>query len=455
MYRLKRRVYEEMPGPLKRSLGCIPFGWIAGKSYRRTLASGKTIDFAGREDILAMQERLLGDMLSFVTAHVPAYRNLKEVVSQRPPFEALKAFPLLGKDELQRNCTYYLPEQFAKIPHYDCTTGGTTGNQLTLYLDDDSQSIEMGFMHRQWTRIGYRATDRKATFRGVEFGNLVPGRYWQSNPIYNEMQFSPYHLGEKTLPAYWGQLAQFRPAYLHGYPSAIALLADLCRRFALPAGELGIRGVLLGSEQMLPGQRELIEQVFGARVFSWYGHSERVILAGECEHASAYHSFPDYGVIEIVDENDQAVPIGERGELIGTGLLNRSMPLVRYRTGDFARRLDWRCSCGRAFDRFDNVEGRWHQEFILGKSGSRMSLAALNVHGPVFDHVLRYQYVQDSPGAMTINVMVDEQYGAHDGAGIVEQFRRKVGDELEVIVAVVEDIPLTKRGKFRRLVQKC
>ena len=95
-------------------------------------------------------------------------------------------------------------------------------------------------------------------------------------------------------------------------------------------------------------------------------------------------------------EDGVAVGEGEKGEIVGTGLLNRSLPLIRYRTGDRARRLSNSCKCGRSFERFDEVEGRWKQEFVIGRSGSRISVAALNVHGSVMDRVARYQYRQAS-----------------------------------------------------------
>ena len=452
---LKRRIYESLPGPVRAPVGWLPFGWLAGRSYRTALRRGARLDRAPREELEAWQARALGELLAFACDQVPAYQPLRRVVARLAPMEALKAFPLLDKRTLQEDLPRYLPRDFACLPHYECSTGGTSGNQLRLYLDNDSQSVEMAFMHRQWARVGYRPRCRKAMFRGVDFPRLRPGRYWQANPIYNELQFSPYHMNEETLGLYWQELLRYRPAFLHGYPSAIALLAGYLRRRGLPGERLGLRAALLGSEGLLPEQRALIEEVFRTRAYSWYGHSERVILAGECERSNAYHHFPDYGVLEIVKAGDGApAEPGETGELVGTGLLNRSLPLIRYRTEDRARRLDWRCPCGRAFDRFDEVEGRWEQDCVIGRNGSRISLAALNIHGPCFENVIRYQYYQEAPGKVELRAMITERFSAADEAALHEAYRRKVGDELDIAIRAVPDIPLTARGKFRRLTRE-
>jgi phenylacetate-CoA ligase len=187
---------------------------------------------------------------------------------------------------------------------------------------------------------------------------------------------------------------------------------------------------------------------------TWYGHSERVILGGECEYTSAYHHFPDYGVLEIInDQGEAAAAEGECGELVGTGLLNRALPLIRYRTGDRARKLDSACQCGRHFDRFDSVEGRWGQEYLVGKNGSRISLAALNMHGDMFANVVRYQYYQSSPGSMVIRLLVAQDFTPEEARSIELAYARKACGELTVSAQVVPDLPLTGRGKLRRLVQ--
>jgi phenylacetate-coenzyme A ligase PaaK-like adenylate-forming protein len=62
-----------------------------------------------------------------------------------------------------------------------------------------------------------------------------------------------------------------------------------------------INAALLGSEGVSTAQRERIERAFRTRAYSWYGQSERVVLAGECETDGTYHAFPDYGILEIID----------------------------------------------------------------------------------------------------------------------------------------------------------
>ncbi len=449
---LKRRVYEFMPPWLTRAVNLVPFSWIAGSGYRAVMARHDRFRRVSREEVLAYQEGELGRALEFVTDQVPVYRSLRSTVERLKPFDALKGFPLVDKASLQDDMRSYLPRDLQRIPHYGITTGGTSGSQLRLLVDDASQSVETAFVHRIWSRVGYTPRCRKATFRGVSFPNLRPGIYWQPNPIYNELQFSPFHMSESTLGLYVDELVRYDPGYFHGYPSAIDLLAEYVLRNDISHLFKRVRAVLLASEGCTPAQSQRIGQAFDARVFPMYGHSERLIMSGPCEVTDVQHHTPDYGIVEIVAEDGSpCTSPGERGELVGTGLLNRSLPLVRYRTGDFATFAESDCECGRHWDRFTDIEGRWKQDMLDGRSGARMSIAALNMHGEIFEHVARYQYYQEEPGRCVLRVMTTPGFSEADEVAILGAYRAKVGDELDMSVEVVDDIPLTERGKLALL----
>jgi phenylacetate-CoA ligase len=454
LFELKRRIYESAPAWLKAPVKLIPFGWLAGSSYRRTLSNAAWLDRAKTDEIAAYVEAEIGKTLAYATRHVPAYRPYQAFVQRLKPMEALKAFPLICKETVQDNFASYLSDEIDTIPFYKTTTGGSSGRQLTVYLEDDSQSVETAFMHRQWARVGYAPSERKATFRGVRFFSAQHEALWQENPIYNECQFSVFHMSEDRLHSYVDKIFRYRPTFLHGYPSAIDTLAEYVNRHGLTHSLGFLRAVLLGSEGATLLQRDRIESAFNARVFSWYGHSERLVLAGECEHSTSYHQIPDYGFAELVSESgDVLLEDGSRGELVGTSMHNRVMPLIRYRTEDLATLRTLPCECGRAWMRFSDVEGRWKQEALISRRNAAITLAAINMHGSLFDHVVRFQYVQDTPGECTIRLVPTRNFTDADADLIIQKHHEKVRDELHFRIQRVEEIPLTLRGKLKRLVQ--
>ena len=91
---IKSRIYEALPSGLTRVVNLIPFSWIAGGSYRAVMARHDRFRTSPREEVLAYQERVLGETLEFVTDQVPAYRPLRSTVERLTPFDALKDFQI-------------------------------------------------------------------------------------------------------------------------------------------------------------------------------------------------------------------------------------------------------------------------------------------------------------------------------------------------------------------------
>jgi phenylacetate-CoA ligase len=452
-FQFKRNLYESLGPSIRQFVRLIPFEVIAGKAYRQVMRRQSFFDSASRTQVLNYQEQKLKEILSFAVEHVPGYMRYRSAVNKLTPFKALQEFPILSKEGLQSDLDSYLPRDFNKIPHYSISTGGTSGSQLNFFVDDTSQSMDSAFAHRLWSQVNYTPRKRRATFRGVKFPKLGPNTYWQPNPIYNELQFSPFHMNEQTMGPYVEKISSWKPEFIYGLPSAIDMLAEYIVRHDCRHIIPKIQAALIISEGISADQRARIEYAFGTRVYSFYGHSERVIMAGECECNETYHHIPDYGILEMVSEDgticDQD---GQRGELVGTGFHNRSMPLIRYRTGDFAVRCASNCECGRNWDRFRNVEGRWNLNMLAGKNGTKISIAALNMHGTMFNNIVRYQYYQNQPGKFILRVQPSPLFSHEDLEILTKAYRDKVGDQMEFQVQLVEEIPLTKRGKLRLLV---
>ncbi|MEM6468410.1 MAG: hypothetical protein AAF802_02490 [Planctomycetota bacterium] len=448
----KRALYEACPDFVKSAIGCVPFRLTAGPVYRKVLRETLAYDRLSEDELSQLQSRLLGESLRYAVERVPFYRRQKSAVQKFPAEDAIKDFPTIDKDVVQERFEEFLAPDFEQRGHYETSTGGTSGNQLRILLDDDSHYRETAFIHSIWKRVGYSTSSKKATFRGQVI-DVSENKFWRPNPIYRELQFSTFHLSPENIDLYIQAINRYSPAFLHGYPSVLSTLAGHLNSSPNLTLTAKPKAVLLGSEATFDGQREAIEAGFQCRAFSWYGHSERLILGSECECDSSYHQVPNYGWLEILD-GERSVEVGESGELVGTTFWNRIMPLIRYRTGDHARRLERDCCCGRFHQRFDAVQGRWNQEFLLGKSGAKVYSTALNMHGDAFARVHRYQYVQSKAGEVTVRLMPAIGFSDRDLEGIRTAHENRIGHDFRMEFEVVENIELSKRGKLKRILQQ-
>jgi len=190
------------------------------------------------------------------------------------------------------------------------------------------------------------------------------------------------------------------------------------------------------------------------RVWSFYGHSERAVLAGECEKSTYYHIQPEYGIVELINEDGNAVTSeDELGEIVATGFNNFICPFIRYRTMDLAALSDVKCECGRDYVSLKRVEGRL-QEFFVDKTGSLIT-SFYSDEGPrnFADKINAYQYVQNEPGRVLLNIDAKNKFSISE----IDSLERTFLDfyrRFDIEIKFVGHIPRTKRGKFKFLVQK-
>jgi phenylacetate-CoA ligase len=212
---------------------------------------------------------------------------------------------------------------------------------------------------------------------------------------------------------------------------------------------VNVAGIIAESEILYPDQRELVEKTFGVRCFSCYGHSEKVVLAAECERTTDYHVYPTYGYFELLDPQGRPVTTpGQRGEIVGTGFINSVMPFIRYRTGDHAAFVAHRCdACGREHPIIRDIRGHRVQEVLIASNGSEIPWTALVMHDDTFDHVRQFQFRQDTPGRAVLRVIPADGFGDADPRRILANLARKLDGRVELSVEVTDSIAVTARGK--------
>jgi phenylacetate-CoA ligase len=112
--------------------------------------------------------------------------------------------------------------------------------------------------------------------------------------------------------------------------------------------------------------RTEIEGRFDMHAVDIYGLSEVIGpgVACECiETKDGLHVWEDHFYPEVIDPvTGEALPDGERGELVFTSLTKEALPIIRYRTGDLTRLLP---GTARTMRRIEKVSGRSDDMIIL------------------------------------------------------------------------------------------
>jgi hypothetical protein len=161
------------------------------------------------------------------------------------------------------------------------------------------------------------------------------------------------------------------------------------------------RLVVVGGEVLTPLMRQQIRAAFGAPVREWYGSHEFNLLAWECDETGLLHVCDDAVVVEIVRDG-RPVTVGQRGEVVVTGLHSFAMPFIRYRLGDVATRGPDRCPCGAPFSTLASIQGRMHDWLVLANGRAVHPYEVLLELYDAFPWCGQYQVVQERVGHVRI-----------------------------------------------------
>jgi len=403
----------------------------------------------------------LSKLLNHSYSNVPYYRRVFEQRGLKPGdiqnIADLKKLPYLTKEIIRENLPDMIARNYLKSKLEYVTTGGSTGIPLGFYYEKGfSRAREQAFMTALWSRVGYKLSDKCVILRGYVVDSANQGKFWKNSLLGRWLILSSFHMTDELLPSYIDKISEFRPAYIQAYPSSVTLLAWFMQKKGIKPFP-SIKAILCGSENIYPWQRELLEQVFQCRVYSWYGHTEQAVLGGECEKSTFYHLNPEYGITELSSSTGMVITEEDAiGEIIATGLNNFCVPLIRYRTMDLAISTNTECGCGRHYRLLKKIEGRV-QEFIVSNKGSLIPLgpAIFGIHDINWARIKQIQFLQETAGKLTINVVKDKCYSVAEIEDYtLRLFKARFEGYCELEIVFVDNIPRTASGKYKWLIQK-
>jgi phenylacetate-CoA ligase len=412
-----------------------------------------------QEDLAALQRRKLADLVRHSSKHVPFYRDLFRARGLNPErVEDLSILRQAGirvsKQDVRAARDGMLSELTPKRSLFQMATSGSTGIPAFFYKSMDTVCRRQAIKYRAEEWIGKPIGTRTTLI----WGRLPPkhlhiraGRflYWW----YQNYQFlSAFDIGPDQLANYVARMTRFGAEFIESYVTAVYQMARVmaARKIAPPPT---LRGILVGAEQLVDEQRQVIEASFGCPVYNRYGSTEFTNIASECSQRQGLHINTDHILVEVVDESDRPV-IDQVGEIVVTDLDSHDMPLIRYRIGDRGIFSSARCSCGRPFPMLKSINGR-ASERLITRSGRE-------IHDTFFIYslmrmpgVAKYQVVQKSLDLVHVKLEL-EQGASRDTATAYARagLEQLVEEGMEVVIDFVDTIPLTGAGKLRYFISE-
>jgi phenylacetate-CoA ligase len=448
-------LYHRLPSPARNAAaslrGLYLRRWRYGTASERLIEEALARDSWSEEQWTAWREERLAMLLHRASTRVPFYKyqwDRRRRMGDRSSREMLENWPILDKDAVRENPRLFVADDCDTRRMFHEQTSGTTGKPLDIWRT--RQTVEGLYAMADARTTRWHGVPAEARWARLGGQLVTPVRqrrppFWVWNSAMSQLYMSTYHLAPDLIPYYLDAMVQYRIEYLAAYPSSLLALAHEVLR--LKRRDLKMLAVITNAEPLHADQREIIGTAFQCKVIETYGMTETVAAASECPEGRL-HQWPDLGIIEVVADG-RAVPDGESGELVCTGLLNPDMPLIRYRAGDRGR-LPVKgdsCGCGKTLPLMGAVEGR-SNDMLLTRDGRQVFW--LN---PVFYGlpVRQSQIVQEQIDKVTVRVAPGLGFNDSTARTIEQRLRSRMG-EVEIDLQIVEEIERTSNGKLQAVV---
>ena len=373
---------------------------------------------------------------------VPFYRALWKAAGIKPDdigtIEDFRRLPIVSKAQLQDAGAGIISNNRSSSQLRLHRTGGSSGQPIeirrTAFEDRLLQAIRV---RRLMSMHDLRLTDRRTSIR-------IARKKWDPG-FYARLGILRQQIVDCRLPAdeLADRIIRSNPDMLHGYPCS---LADTAERIG---GQLPrLRFAVSGGDRLTAPLRERIEAGLGRPLHDIYGAHECNLLALSCR-LQTHHVAEESVFLEVLRDDGRPAAEGDQGEAVITALHSFSMPIIRYRLGDFLA-PGGPCECGASGRTLKQIVGRTADLFERPDGSTYHPLAIVLPLQSIGAGLIRtFRVTQHSAQRMTILIEPCAAFPEDRIEGINRSTREAVGHPIDLEIRLAQNLATEPNGKFR------
>lgn len=408
------------------------------KVNKREIAEGVTPEYT---------QRRIQAILAYAKKYSPFYQKYENA-------QRLQDFPVMCKTDYNENKEDILSEEYRdqKNKLFKLSTSGSTGAPFTVLCDGDKMNrVNMNFisvMELNGFRLGMK--------RG-EFRVWIPGKNtitkWKSFKN-NLIMIDISNMGDEALAGICEKIRKEKIQVLVAYSSALTALTGYIKRNHVDVGKWSVEMVFSMGEALPQQTYDAVKEIWGFAPVRSYGNNENGFIAIQLNEEERYTTDLYNFHIEMLKlDSDEPAGPGELGRIVVTDYYNRAFPMIRYDTGDTG-----------IYEEVEDENGRVHGYFteIYGRRGSLMYNCKgepLSIH--VFMNVLinlegivhQAKCIQWEKTRYELLLNADRE--RVNEKEVVDSYRRYLGEEAQIDVTYVDEIPIQASGKRMVCENRC
>lgn len=422
-----------------------------GSIRMKTLRELEKTQWLQEEKLKDKQWKKLKDILKYAYENCEYYKDMFNKNKILPPDIAspqdLSKIPILTKKLIQDNTDKLISKLHSKDKLISAKTGGSTGKALKIFFDKQCQEMRNACEMRSSKWAGWKlGTKRAAIWGNPPVADKIKEKIKNialNMPIY----LDTINLNKNSINDFIKLYKRYKPTVIFGHAHSIFIFAKFI--YENKINDIKPHGIISTSMMLIPNERNLIEKVLDCKVTDFYGCEEVGLIACECEKNEGMHLNIDHLYIEFIKEDGSPAAPGEEGDIVVTDLMNKGMPLIRYKVEDVGIPSDRKCSCGRGLPLMERVTGRV-ADFLVKKDGSLVAGVSLIERTlTAIKGIEQMQIVQEKIDEIVLNVVKMNGYDSNSERQLINEFKNVFGENVDIKLNYVDRIPQESNGKFR------
>lgn len=410
---------------------------VKGEHVHKYLRLLREAEQWGPEQMQTFQQEPLRKLIIYAATEVPFYRDWFHNHNLDPRTATLEQLPIVSKAIMrQEGIERFTAKHFPSQKRIHSRSSGSTGEPFSFYVSKEAYSVNTAAKLRTWYMAGYRLGDCYMKIaNGARHGKLKKLQDKANNCLY-----VPFNsMSDDTLKSILDKIENSKPTIIRSYPIPLYLLAQY--RNSHPGYTFSPCHIMTTGSTLSSTYRSEIEKAFGCDIIDSYS-CEGTADCYETTVHDGYHITRYYGIIEVLDKNNNPVTNGI-GRVVSTDLWNLAHPFIRYDTQDLVEVKD---------GKIQHIMGRECDALVLADG------EIFTVHN--FSHyflydvsgVMAYQIVRHRDRSITFNIVTSSSYTPDTEEEIIDYWQKQLG--VPISVTVVDKIPLMKNNKRLTIVEE-
>lgn len=363
---------------------------------------------------------------------------------------SLKDLPVVNKDTFREQYDSFLSSLYKDAPdNREMCTSGSTGTPLRMIQNKDKIHHNTAGGIFLGAAAGYYIGMKEAFIR-VWVNNVRKSKFRLIQE--NLIMMDSSRMDDTALDAMLTTIQKKKVKCLVGYSSALGELSRYIDEKKIDTSGYSVRAIIPISEAMPDPVRRRMEKQFGCPVQAWYSNEENGIMGLQNKEDGGYRIDTESYYYEILKmDSDEPAEPGELGRIVITDLYNYAFPILRYDNGDTA--VAHRTENNGKFKLYlDELYGR-RSDLIYDCNGNAVTPYIITNNLWDVKGVKQYRFIQE--GLKEYTIWLNGEKDAMDQEDILRRIRPYLGEEAQITVELVDEIPVLASGKRKYIENRC